>query len=175
MAPAASQASASIWKMDPIAYFAIGGFFLFFGLFFGVFFLGTLGQVDFLAWMCLPPTIVPGSIALAYGVVAWRREHALLAFADWAKSQRRIKMDLMAQRIGRTRFDAERLLGEAIDRKLVNGVIDRASDEFVNLDHAGQQLFAGKCPNCGGEFSVWYFPEERFKCPYCEFAVGDAT
>ena len=164
----AAQATASLWKMDPVAYFAMGGFFLFFGLFF----IAFLGKIEFLAWICIPPTVIPGGIAIAYGVVAWRREHVLLAFAEWAKSQRRIKMDDMAQRVGRTRFETERLLGETIDRKLVNGVIDRASDEFVNLDYADKQLFAGKCPNCGGEFSVWYFPEERFKCPYCEFAVG---
>ncbi len=140
-------------------------------LFMGTFIL-VLAPIPILLGICIPPAFIPGAICLVLGVRAWQREQRVLEFAEWVKSQRRIKMDVMAQRMGRTRFETERLLGEALDKGLVQGAIDRSADEFVLRETAGQQLFVGKCPNCGGEFSQWYFPEERFKCPYCEYAVG---
>src|SRR5438046_1996954 len=103
----------------------------------------------------------------------WRHERVVVEFANWARSQRRIKMDLMAQRIGRSRFETEKLLGEAIDDGLVKGVIDRSADEFVAQDgDEGRAHFVGVCPNCGGNVDAWYFPEERVTCPYCERTVA---
>jgi len=79
----------------------------------------------------------------------------------------------MAQRIGKTRFETEKLLGEAIDDGLVKGVIDRSADEFVAQDgDEGRAHFVGVCPNCGGNVDAWYFPEERVTCPYCERTVA---
>jgi len=78
----------------------------------------------------------------------------------------------MAQRIGKTRFETEKLLGEALDDGLVKGVIDRSADEFVVQERVdGQEHFVGACPNCGGNVDTWFFPEERVTCPYCERAV----
>ena len=162
--PPASQ----LMRLPAIAYFAIGGFAMFFGLFFVVF----LRDVPELLYLCGPVTIIPGTIAIVLGVMQWRREQVVIEFANWAKSQRRIKMDVMAQRIGKTRFETEKLLGEALDDGLVKGVIDRSADEFVVQDRdAGQEHFVGECPNCGGNVDMWYFPEERVTCPYCKRAV----
>ena len=158
----------SILQLPSIAFFAIGGFAMFFGLFFLVF----LGDVQSLSYVCGPIAIVPGVISILLGIVQWRHERVVLAFANWARSQRRIKMDVMAQRIGRTRFETEKLLGGAIDAGLVKGVIDRPSDEFVAQDgDEGRAHFVGKCPNCGGSVDAWHFPEERITCPYCDRAV----
>lgn len=155
-------------RFDSVVYFAMGGFALFFGLFFLVF----LWDIPLFVYLCGPITIIPGVIAIALGVMQWRRERALIEFANWAKSQRRIRVDLMAQRIGKTRYETEKLLGEAIDSGLVKGVIDRSADEFVIQDRAaGQEHFVGPCPNCGGNVDKWYFPEERVTCPYCDRAV----
>src|SRR5205823_5474946 len=150
--------------MGALAYFAIGGFAMFFGLFFVVF----LRDVPELLYLCGPVTIIPGTIAIVLGVMQWRREQVVIEFANWAKSQRRIKMDVMAQRIGKTRFETEKLLGEALDDGLIKGVIDRSADEFVVQEKAeGQEHFVGACPNCGGNVDTWFFPEERVTCPYC--------
>lgn len=158
----------SILELPSIAYFAIGGFAMFFGLFFLVF----LWDVPELVYLCGPITIIPGTISILLGVRQWRHERVVVEFANWTKSQRRIKLDLMAQRIGKSRYDTERLLGEAIDTGLVKGVIDRSSDEFVAQDgDEGRAHFVGPCPNCGGNVDAWYFPEERVACPYCERAV----
>ena len=156
-------------KFDSIVYFAVGGFAMFFGLFFLVF----LWDVPALVYLCGPITIVPGTVAILLGVRQWRHERALLEFSNWAKSQRRIKMDLMAQRIGKSRFETEKLLGEALDGEFLKGVIDRSSDEFVVQEKAtGQEHFVGTCPNCGGNVDTCYFPEERVTCPYCERVVA---
>ena len=163
-----SSSTSSLLDLDPIAYFAMGGFALFFGLFFVV----LLYDIPLFLYLCGPITVIPGVIAIAVGVRQWRRERTVVEFANWAKSQRRIKMDVMAQRIGKTRFETEKLLGEALDDGLVKGVIDRSADEFVVQERVdGQEHFVGACPNCGGNVDTWFFPEERVTCPYCERAV----
>jgi len=155
-------------RFDAITYFAVGGFALFFGLFFLVF----LWDVPLFLYLCGPITFIPGVISIALGVMQWRREQAVIEFSNWLKSQRRIKMDVMAERIGKTRFETEKLLGEALDGGLVKGVIDRSADEFVVQEReTGQEHFVGACPNCGGNVDAWYFPEERVSCPYCERVV----
>jgi hypothetical protein len=158
----------SLLKLDSIAYFALGGFVMFFGLFFLVF----LWDIPLFLYLCGPITIIPGTISILIGVKQWRHERTLIDFASWAKSQRRIKMDVMAQRIGKTRYETEKLLGEAIEGEFVKGVIDRTSDEFVVQEGEEQEHFVGACPSCGGNVDTWFFPEERVTCPYCERAIG---
>src|SRR5438132_274010 len=238
-------------RLPAIAYFAIGGFAMFFGLFFVVF----LRDVPELLYLCGPVTIIPGTIAIVLGVMQWRREQVVIEFANWAKSQRRIKMDVMAQRIGKTRFETEKLLGEALDdglvkgvidrsadefvvqdrgavlcsstgivpgllvlllglrareeektlvacsawiktyrriplndlaknmgktrfeteqvlaaaveRRLVEGIVDRTTDEFVVKESIGQQIFVDQCPHCGAAIHRWFLPEDRLICSHC--------
>src|SRR5947209_8945517 len=99
-----ASSSSSLLDLDPIAYFAMGGFALFFGLFFVV----LLYDVPLFLYLCGPITIIPGVIAIAIGVRQWRRERTVVESASWAKSQRRIRMDVMAQRLGKTRFETDR-------------------------------------------------------------------
>src|SRR5438093_10737627 len=113
----------------------MGGFALFFGLFFVV----LLYDIPLFLYVCGPITVIPGVIAIAVGVRQWRRERTVVEFANWAKSQRRIKMDLMAQRLGKTRFETEKLLGKALNEGLVKGAIDRTTDEFVSQDALKQE------------------------------------
>lgn len=160
-------AAAKLMRFDATVYFAMGGFALFFGLFFLVF----LWEIPLFIYLCGPITFIPGTIAIALGILQWRREHALIEFANWVKSQRRIKMDVMAQRIGKSRYETEKLLGEAIDAGLVKGAIDRTMDELVLQGATKQEHFVGACPFCGGNVDAWYFPEERVTCPYCERVV----
>ncbi|HYR81070.1 MAG TPA: PCI domain-containing protein [Thermoplasmata archaeon] len=162
-----SSSTSSLLDLDPIAYFAMGGF----ALFFGLFFLVLLYDIPLFLYVCGPITVIPGVIAIAVGVRQWRRERTVVEFANWAKSQRRIKMDLMAQRLGKTRYETEKLLGKALNEGLVKGAIDRTTDEFVSQDAVKQEHFVGTCPNCGGNVDAWYFPEERVACPYCQRVV----
>src|SRR2546425_672618 len=90
----------------------MGGFALFFGLFFFV----LLYDIPLFLYVCGPITVIPGVIAIAVGVRQWRRERAVVEFANWLKSQRRIPMEVMAQRLGKTRLETEKLLGSALYR-----------------------------------------------------------
>jgi len=177
--PAGGQGSPGIaphgpkmWRPDAMTLLFIGGSILGFGAV-------MLGMLSFLAMdlfplfggMCIPGLILPGAVLLAWGVVAWRRERRLEEFASWLRAHRREKMDTLAQRLGTNRYGMELLLGKAIEKGLVKGVVDRSTDEFVCLQAAGSQVFVGKCPQCGGDVNRWAFPEERFTCPYCEQSV----
>src|SRR5438309_880310 len=98
----------------------MGGFALFFGLFFFV----LLYDIPLFLYVCGPITVIPGVIAIAVGVRQWRRERAVVDFANWLKSQRRIPMDVMAQRLGKTRVETEKLLGKALSEGRVKVAIE---------------------------------------------------
>src|SRR2546428_11424306 len=115
----------------------MGGFALFVGLFFCV----LLYDIPLCLYVCGPITVIPGVVAIAVGVRQWRRERAVVEFANWLKSQRRIQMDVMAQRLGKTRFETEKLLGKALIAGLVKGANDRTPDEFVSEGGGKEEHF----------------------------------
>src|SRR2546422_1004892 len=121
----------------------MGGFALFFGLFFFV----LLYDIPLFLYVCGPITVIPGVIAIAVGVRQWRRERAVVEFANWLKSQRRIPMEVMAQRLGKTRFETEKLLGKALSEGLVKGAIDRTTDGFASQDAVKQENSLGNSPH----------------------------
>src|SRR2546428_5706343 len=120
-----SSSTSSLLDLDPIAYFAMGGF----ALFFGLFFLVLLYDIPLFLYVCGPITVIPGVIAIAVGVRQWRRERIVVEFANWAKSQRRIEMGLMGQRLGQPRFETDELLRRALNEALAERPIDRTPDE----------------------------------------------
>ncbi len=154
--------------MDATTLLAIGGFVLGFGL---IVVLLTFSFTPILAYICIPGGVLPGAIAVLFGVVEWHREKALKEFATWLQTYRRIRMDELARKVGKTPMEAERLLNRAIELKYVAGVVDRSTDEFVLAEAEKQQVFVERCPHCGGVVNRWAFPEERFPCPYCNVAV----
>ncbi len=145
-----------------------GGFVLVFALI--VVFL-TFTFTPVLAYICVPGGVLPGAIAVLFGVIEWYRETQLKEFATWLGTYRRIRMDELARKLGKTPMETERLLARAIELKYVDGVIDRSTDEFVLASAEKQQVFVERCPHCGGVVNRWAFPEERFPCPYCNVAV----
>jgi len=165
----------SLWHMDSEVYLLTGGFVL--GM--AAMMLFLTGFESVLLAMCVPAGIVPGAIAVAYGVVVRLREiderkadEALRAFAAYLKPYRRIGLDDLARNTGRTRMQAEHDLGDAIARGYLRGVIDRAAQEFVTEGGTSADVFLGKCPHCGGIVNRWAFPEEAFTCPFCERPVS---
>ena len=75
----------------------------------------------------------------------------LTEFATWMKTYRRISLDDLAKKLGTTPMQTERTLAQAIERGLLKGVVDRATDEFVVQDTEAQQIFIRTCPHCGGD------------------------
>ncbi len=154
--------------MDASTLLAMGGFVLGFGL---IVVLLTFPFTPILAYICIPGGIVPGAIAVLLGLIEYHRERQLKEFATWLRTYRRIRMDELARKVGRTPMEAERLLNRAIELKYVAGVVDRSTDEFVLAEAERQQVFVERCPHCGGVVNRWAFPEERFACPYCNVGV----
>lgn len=165
---AASPKGGGPLGLDAATMLAAGGFVLVFGLIV----LGlSFATTTILAYICVPGGVFPGLIAVGFGLIEYRREKRLQEFSTFLKTYRRIRMDDLAKKIGKTPMEAERLLAKAIDLNYVQGVIDRATDEFVLAGAEKQQIFVGRCPNCGGDVERWAFPEERFECPYCDATV----
>ncbi len=158
--------------LDSATMLAAGGFVLVFALI--VVFI-TFSLTPILMYICIPGGVVPAAIALLFGVIEWHREKQLTEFATWLQTYRRIRMDELARKVGKTPMEAERLLTRAIELKYVSGVIDRSTDEFVLASAEKQQVFVERCPHCGGVVNRWAFPEERFPCPYCNVAVEAPT
>lgn len=147
---------------------AAGGFVLVFSLVVvGVSFIAT----PVLAYICVPGGVAPAGIVLGLGILEYHREKQLKEFATWIKTYRRVRMDELATKMGKSPMEAERLLSRAIELGYVAGVVDRSTDEFVLAGTEKQQVFVERCPHCGGVVNRWAFPEERFPCPYCNVAV----
>jgi len=140
--------------------------------------IAVTGFESVLLAMCIPGGVVPGIIAVGYGLVvrtweskARKYEEALRALAAYVKPYRRIPLNDLARNTGKTRMQAEQMIGDAIARGYLQGVIDRSSQEFVVKEAVPHQILVERCSHCGGDVNRWSFPEESFTCPYCERAV----
>lgn len=154
--------------LDAETMLMTGGFVLVFALI--VVFM-TFTFTPILMYICIPGGVLPAAVALGFGGIEWHREKQLQEFATFLQTYRRIRMDELARKIGKTEMETDRLLTRAIELKYVDGVVDRATGEFVLASAEKQQVFVERCPHCGGVVNRWAFPEERFPCPYCDVAV----
>jgi hypothetical protein len=127
-----------------------------------------------LTLVCTPTALLPGVIMLAVGLKAKREERALIEFAGWIKSFRRVTLVEVARKLQKSEFDTEKLLLYAVDRGLVQGFIDRSTEEFVIPEVAGRGRFIEACPFCGGRFQKQFLEGETVICPYCRSAISDA-
>lgn len=154
--------------MDATTLLAMGGFVLGFAL---IVVLLTFQFTPILGYICIPGGVIPGAIAVLLGVVEWHREKSLKEFAALLGRYRRIRMDDLATKLGKTPMQTEKILTKALELNYVAGVVDRSTGEFVLAEAEKQQVFMERCPHCGGVVNRWAFPEERFPCPYCNVAV----
>ena len=164
-APGPSRA----WRYKDVALLTLGGILLAGGIL-GVTATAVIGTPPYIVWgyvLCSVTGVVPGSILLFYGWRAHKEEQSLVEFAAWIKTYRRISLDDLAKNLGKTRFETERVLANAVDRGLVQGIVDRTTDEFVVKESIGQQIFVDQCPHCGAAIHRWFLPEDRLVCAHC--------
>ncbi|HII40531.1 MAG TPA: hypothetical protein HA326_04860 [Thermoplasmata archaeon] len=154
--------------LDAETLLMAGGFVLVFAL---VVVFMTFSFTPMLVYICVPGGVLPAAIALLFGAIEWHREKQLKEFAALLGRYRRVRMDDLAAKSGKTSVETERLLTRALQLKYVDGVVDRATGEFVLAGAEKEQVFVERCPHCGGIVNRWAFPEERFPCPYCDVAV----
>lgn len=166
--PDAEPDGAGPMGMDGTTMLAMGGFVLVFAL---IVVGATFMFTPIMVYMCGAGGVLPGAVAVAWGLLVYRREKHLNEFSTFLKEYRRISMADLSKRLGMSRLDAERTLTRAIQLGYVKGVVDRSTDEFVLAGSERAQVFIEKCPHCGGVVNRWAFPEERFPCPYCNVPV----
>src|SRR5512136_2770379 len=108
--------------LDADTMLMAGGFVLVFAL---IVVFVTFTFTPVLIYICVPGGVLPASIALLFGAIAWHREKQLKEFAALLGRYRRIRMDELATKVGKTPKQTERLLTKALELKYVEGVMDR--------------------------------------------------
>lgn len=129
------------------------------------------GFLPIITAICIPTTLVPGLLLFVLGWRARAAEKSLVEFAAWVKTYRRISMADLARKLGKAPYEAEKVLIQVVDRGLVPGFIDRATDEFVLQAAVGQEQFIERCPRCNGSLQRRYFQGETVRCPYCQSVI----
>lgn len=167
--PGPTRGPSRVWRYKDTLYLGLGSVLLIGGTL-GVAALTTVTSSPYAVWgaiLCSATGVVPGVILLLLGLAARKEEKMLVTFSAWVKTYRRIPLDDLARNLGKTRFDTEQVLAMAVDRGLVQGIVDRTTDEFVVQESIGQQIFVERCPHCGAAIHRWFLPEDRFICSHC--------
>lgn len=165
------------WRYKDTAYLLLGSILLILGVL-GVTATLTSVRPDLLVWgfvLCSTTGVAPGTILIVLGWRLRKEERYLVEFSSWIKTYRRIPMSDLAKNLGKTRFETEKILAQAVDRQLVSGIVDRSTDEFVVRESIGQQIFVEMCPHCAARINRWFLPEDRFVCTYCNQPILAAT
>lgn len=168
------------WRMKGSVYLTLGVFFLLafaVGIIVGIsYYVGypyrDPGNLPLLAAVCTPTALAPGLIFVYLGRNANRREKELIEFSAWVKTYRRIAVPDLARKLGKQEIEAEKVLIEVVDRGLVHGFIDRATNEFVLQEAVGQELIIETCPRCNANLQRRYFAGETVRCPYCDSVIS---
>lgn len=129
------------------------------------------GYIYVITPLCTLTGLAPGLLLLYMGLSVRRREKELIEFAGWVKTYRRIGMPDLARKLGKSEFEAEKILVEVVDKGLVRGFLDRHTNEFVLPEAVGQEVFVAVCPRCGGSIERQYLAGETILCPYCESVI----
>jgi hypothetical protein len=165
------------WRYKDTVYLGLGSFLLVVGVL-GMTAIGSLGDPFHVLWgvvLCSATGVVPGALLLLFGWRARKEEKTLVAFSAWIKTYRRIPLNDLAKNLGKTRFETEQVLATAVDRQLVEGIVDRTTDEFVVRESMGQQIFVEQCPHCGAAIHRWFLPEDRLICAHCNQPILAAS
>ncbi len=171
--------ASNLWRAKDTLYLALGGLFLIAGA------LGILIGISYafgwpyyspstlpvLGAFCTLTGIVPGVLFVFIGLRARRTEKDLVGFAAWVRTYRRVPLVDLARKLGKTPFETEKVLVQAVDRSLVRGFIDRQSDEFVLQEVVGSEIFVDRCPRCGASLQRRYFLGETVLCPFCNSVI----
>ena len=118
--------------------------------------------------MCLVPAIILLSMV-------FRSEKQVKGSQDLAsllRIYRRIKLDELARKMGKSEIEVEKDIVDAIQTGMVQGYIDRTTNEFFTKESLNQQMEVRdmatlKCSACNGPLPASYSRGQTFQCPHC--------
>ncbi len=119
---------------------------------------------------CTPILLVPSLIFFYFGWRGRARHEQLKDVADILKAYRRIKLSELGSRLGKTEREAEKLILECLEEKLIHGYIDPSKRVFLTSDYAYQyssSKVSWRCEGCGTFNESFNLPGEHAKCSHC--------
>lgn len=117
--------------------------------------------------ICAPITAFPGLISLALGYKGRQKARHLEQVAGMLKANRRITMTRLATKLGVNELEAEQLIGRCLKAGLVQGYIDRQTDEFFTRESLEQRAPVSNCPHCGAPPDGVHLEGEQVRCGSC--------
>jgi len=125
----------------------------------------SAAQMMFL--FCTPANVIITAIFFGFWYVKKKKEDILKGLASYLKMYRRIPLAKVAQRLGITEQRAEELLLDCVAKGMIEGHLDRETDEFVLEKSIESMREGGKCPRCGAFSDKIALSGEVLKCAYC--------
>jgi hypothetical protein len=129
-------------------------------------------------FVCTPIIIIPSILFFVIGYRQRQTFHSIQDVADMLKAYRRIKISKIAQKLGKSEMEAEKMVLECIEKNLIQGYMDRQEGAFFTNDYMTQMTASKqgwKCPACGGYNDSIILPGEAAKCHYCGKLLPSGT
>lgn len=132
----------------------------------------TPSQAKRLMSKCIKKDLVQGRMRddTYYSPRHLKRTEYLTDMADILKAYRRVSIADFAKRIGVNEPEAERVILECLEDRLIFGYISRRSRTFFTreyLDQIENVQIGWKCESCGSHNQEIILPGEVDICPYC--------
>ncbi|HQO39055.1 MAG TPA: PCI domain-containing protein [Spirochaetota bacterium] len=111
--------------------------------------------------------IVPGILLYRKGLALAGEEAKVRKLVSMLLTYRRMSIQDMASKLGVTEPEAHNLLAVAVDQNLVNGHMDRPTNEFFVSTSVNDIKKLTQCPYCGAPVTQVFHKDETAKCPSC--------
>ena len=111
--------------------------------------------------------IVPGLIILARGIILSSKEKSILETATLVNTYRRITLEDISIKLGKSLYETQALLSQAVNFKLINGYMDRTTGEFVSSNAENAEMNVKFCSSCGAQLDRIYLKGETIQCGRC--------
>jgi hypothetical protein len=126
---------------------------------------------DLALWVCAPVTLAVGLGLMGYGLKLrsdiLRETRRLQEIAGVLREYRRMKIADLARKLNVNEFEAERTIGQCIEKGYVEGFVDRSAGEFVAREALVQVAAITGCPRCGAPPERVMLIGETNRCGAC--------
>lgn len=111
--------------------------------------------------------IIPGAALFRSGQRHTQYEGRLKQLASLIRTYRRISIAEISRNLGISEMEARELVNTAISLEMINGYMDRNTDEFFTEGSVSKAKTLHVCPNCGAQIEQVLHEGETGKCGVC--------